>query len=872
MRHLTATYRLQLNAGFTFSHARSAIDYFARLGVSHLYCSPVLAARAGSMHGYDVVDPARINPELGTEDDLRGLSHDLHANDMGLILDIVPNHMGMGAENPYWDDVLTYGERSRYARWFDIDWSTNPADRRKLVLPILGDELDRALERGELGVRLRRGNEPRIEYFNHSFPIDPSTLPPELQLAQTDPVEASELAGVFSGPAAHDRLHVLLDAQHYELVSFRRGWSEVNYRRFFDVADLVGLRMEDPEVFAETHALILRLVGEGVVDGLRVDHIDGLLDPSGYLTRLRASIPADAPIFVEKILAPDERLRASWPVQGTTGYEFLNSLEDIFIEPSGFAEIERDYRRRRKLSGTTFRDIVRANKAAVLEGPLRADVERLATVLGQLARGVDERWRRHDLTTAIVALTAALPVYRTYVDPSRPIEDADRDLIQRATRDARAGNAGVAAVVAFITDLLLGKPTSVDETTRRHFVRRFQQLTGPAAAKGLEDSALYVYLPLVSRNEVGGAPDRGLGDAVTRFHDANALRAGRWPLGLLCTTTHDTKRSADVRSRLDVLSEFPREWSRAVRRWQRLNHKHRRVVKGRMAPDSNSEYLFYQTLVALWPPPRPGRRIDDLPDRRWRESARERLIQYMLKAAREAKTRTTWSQPDAAYEGAITDFVAAVLQPADDAPFLADVARLVSRIAPAGAWNALSRIAIHLTSPGTPDIYQGDEFWNFTLVDPDNRRLVDYDPRSAAVVELAGIEAGIKSSAAIDPNDNRVKFYITARLLEMRRKYSELFARGSYRPLVASGTRARHVIAFAREYAGQCAITLAARLTSTIGATPASDWWADTAVALPAELQGRCWQSQIVGGMLSAADSIELGSPFVKLPMIVVVG
>jgi malto-oligosyltrehalose synthase len=342
MPRLTATYRLQMNAGFTLSDARARIDYFARLGVSHLYCSPVLAARAGSTHGYDVVDPTRINPELGSEDDLRVLSRDLHARDMGLILDIVPNHMGIGAENSYWDDVLTYGERSRYARWFDIDWAAHADRPRKLILPILGDELDRVLERGELTVRLPPGDVARLTYFDRSFPLDPSTLPPELQLAQSDPEEARELVHSYAGPAAHERLSKLLDAQRYELVSFRRGASEVNYRRFFDVADLVGLRMEDPAVFAETHAFILRLVGDGVIDGLRVDHIDGLSDPAGYLTRLRASIPADAPIFVEKILAPDERLRSSWPVQGTTGYEFLNALENIFIDPDGLPETTGD--------------------------------------------------------------------------------------------------------------------------------------------------------------------------------------------------------------------------------------------------------------------------------------------------------------------------------------------------------------------------------------------------------------------------------------------------------------------------------------------------------------------------------------------------
>jgi (1->4)-alpha-D-glucan 1-alpha-D-glucosylmutase len=872
MRRLIATYRLQMNAGFTLSDARARIDYFASLGVSHLYCSPILASRTGSMHGYDVVDPARINPQLGTDADLRRLADELHAKDMSLILDIVPNHMGTGAENPYWDDVLTHGERSRYARWFDIDWAADPSARHKVILPILGDELDRVLERNEISLRMRERDTARIAYFDHTFPIDPSTLPAELQLAQFDPEATREARALFSGAGGRDRLRALLDAQHYRLVSFRRGWSEVNYRRFFDVTDLVGLRMEDPDVFAETHGLILRLVRDGIVDGLRIDHIDGLLDPAGYLNRLRATVPADMPIFVEKILAADERLRSAWPVQGTTGYEFLNDLEDVFVDPAGFTEIERDYRRWRKLGETTFHDIVLAGKATVLNGPLRADVDRLSVLLKTLTRAAGMPWSRREVGAAIVEFTAAMPVYRTYIDPSQPIDEADRLLIERASRDAQARNAGVAPIVAFIADALLGNVTAIDETTRTQFVRRLQQLTGPAAAKGLEDNALYVYVPLVSRNEVGGAPDRVLDDAVARLHDANARRVDHWPLGLLCTTTHDTKRTADVRSRIDVLSELPHEWERSVRRWRRLNEKHRRVVKGRMAPDINSEYLLYQSLVALWPPARPGRRVDDVPDRRWRESARERLTRYMLKAAREAKMRTTWSDPDPGYESAITDFVAAVLQPAEDAPFLADVARFVSLIALPGAWNTLSRLVIHLTAPGTPDIYQGDEFWNYALVDPDNRRQVDYDARSVAASDLASIEAAISSSTPIDPHDNRVKLFVTARLLHARRTHAELFSRGSYKALAVTGSRAKHALAFAREYAGRCAITIAARLTHSAVAAPPSEWWADTTVVLPSELHGRCWQTQLGAGTIAAQSSLELRHLFVKLPVTVALG
>jgi (1->4)-alpha-D-glucan 1-alpha-D-glucosylmutase len=872
VRPLIATYRLQMNAGFTLSHARARVDYFASLGVSHLYCSPILAARTGSMHGYDVVDPARINPQLGTEADLRALADDLHAREMGLILDIVPNHMGTGAENPYWGDVLAHGERSRYARWFDIDWAANTAARRKLVLPILGDELDRVLERNEISLRFREHETPRIAYFDHSFPIDPTTLSPELQLAQLDPAATHEAQALYSGAAGRDRLRALLDAQHYQLVSFRRGWTDVNYRRFFDVTDLVGLRMEDPEVFTETHALVLRLVHEGIVDGLRIDHIDGLLDPEGYLNRLRSAVSPETPIVVEKILAPDEQLRSSWPVQGTTGYEFLNDVEDVFVDPAGFAEIERDYRRRRKLGETTFHDIVLTGKTTVLNGPLRADVDRLAVALGRLAHAAGMRWTRRELASAVVDFTVSLPVYRTYVDPPRPIDDVDRDLIEQSGRDAQAGNSSNAPIVAFIVDVLLGRLQQIDQAQRGEFVRRLQQLTGPAAAKGLEDNALYVYVPLVSRNEVGGAPDRPLDDALGRLHKRNAKRAQHWPSGLLCTTTHDTKRSADVRSRIDVLSEIPHEWERSVRRWRRLNQKHRRIVKGRMAPDINSEYLLYQSLIALWPPPRPGRRVDDLPDRRWRESARDRLTQYLHKAAREAKMRTTWTDPDPGYESAITDFVAAVLEPAEDAPFLPDVARLVSVIATAGAWNALSRLAIHLTAPGTPDIYQGDEFWNYVLVDPDNRRQVDYDARVAAMSDMPAIETMMTSPIALDPHDQRVKLFITARLLHARRTNAEVFTRGAYRMLAVTGSQAKHVIAFAREHAGRCAITVASRLTHASIAAQPSEWWADTAIALPPELHGRCWESQLTPDTVSAQISLELRRLFVKLPMTVAVG
>ena len=842
---LTSTYRVQMNASFTFAEARARVPYFAALGVSHLYCSPILAARHGSMHGYDVIDPSRLNPELGSEGDLRALASELRAHDMGLVVDIVPNHMGIGAENRYWDDVLTHGERSRYARWFDIDWSASPGRGRQVVLPILADELDRVLERGELGVRVSGSVSPRVRYFNHDLPIDPASLPPELQLAELDAAETGELAQLFSARAGRERLRVLLDAQHYRLVHWRRGPAEINYRRFFEVNDLAAIRVEDEVVFHETHAYIVRLVNEGVIDGLRVDHVDGLRDPLQYLERLRAAVPARTPIVVEKILSPGESLRPDWPVQGTTGYEFLNALEDLFIDPAGFTAIERAYRTFRRLGTTTFRDIARAAKSSILRAALRADVARAVDLVLPLVRAAGHPWGRDDIAAGIVALTAALPVYRTYVDGHHGIDAVDRDVIERAMREAVAPTELDREVLAFLGSLILDG-ASADPNGRLRFVQRWQQLSGPAAAKGVEDTALYVYVPLVSRNEVGGAPDHPLAHAVAELHAMNRQQQERWPLGLRATNTHDTKRSADVRARLDALSEIPRDWERAVRRWRRLNAKHRRTVNGRVSPDTNTEYMAYQTLVAIWPSPRARRRADDLPDRAWRDTACERLTRYMLKAAREAKTRTSWVEPDAAYEDAVRAFIAAILEPAEDAPFLTDVARLVARIAPVGAWISLARVAIHLSAPGTPDLYQGDELWNHTLVDPDNRRPIDYGSRMTVLSELARVEHELRSGTTLDVADPRLKLLVTHRLLASRRAAPDLYQNGDYRALACCGARATRVFAFARSHGGSHLVVIAARPVDELARAKADAWWGDTVVELPPSLRGRHWRSDIV--------------------------
>ncbi|HEY4304216.1 MAG TPA: malto-oligosyltrehalose synthase [Gemmatimonadaceae bacterium] len=840
MPELTATYRLQMNAGFTFDAARKRVEYFQRLGISHLYLSPILAARRGSMHGYDVVDPTRVNPELGSEAELRALADDLHARDMGIILDIVPNHMGIGPENSRWDDVLANGERSRYARWFDVDWTDRGAGS-KVVLPVLGDDLDKVLERGELSVSIHEGEDPRVQYFKQSFPLDLTTLPPELQLVTFDPEETGELADLFSGIEGRERLRDLLAVQHYRLAHWRDGPTSLNYRRFFDVNDLAGVRVEDPAVFAESHALILRLVRDKVIDGLRIDHIDGLADPRAYLERLRAAVPLGVPIFVEKILAPDEQLRDDWPIDGTTGYEFLNELEDVFIDPVGGAEVDALYRRFRHLDpSSTFQGIARADKLAVLRDSLRPDVRRLAFILTALAKAAGLKTKPSQPEFALVEFIASFPTYRSYVDGRATIDDADRASIQAALADAQTHTTpDLAPLMELIAAVLLGARNDLDSAARVAFVKRFQQLTGPTTAKGVEDTALYVYTPLVSRNEVGGAPDRPLYGAVERFHRANEHRAASWPLTLNATNTHDTKRSADVRARLDALTECASDWERSVRRWRRLNAKHRSTVHGRLAPDTNTEYLLYQTLVALWPAPRPGRRADDLPDRSWRDSVRTRLVAYVLKAAREAKTQTSWVAPSGDYEKALNRFVEGILSPKDDAPFLTDVSRLVSCIAPLGVANSLSRVALHLMSPGTPDIYQGDERWNFTLVDPDNRRQIDYDATSRALEEVE------TPTWPTDPS--RSKLFVVRRLLALRRERGDLFRAGSYLPIRAVGAMAKHVVAFARVHEGQHVLTIATRLSDRLGGR--DDRWGDTRLELPDQIRDVQWRSRL------AADS-----------------
>ena len=837
---LTATYRLQLHHDFGFGDVESVAPYLARLGVSHIYTSPILAARPGSTHGYDVTDPSRANPELGGEKRRVALADALTRCGLGHLLDIVPNHMGIGPSNLYWDDVLRHGRQSRWAHWFDIEWDA-PGDRGRVVLPVLGRPLEEVLADDELSIVLER-DELRVRYFDRSFPLDPSTT----SVLPTDALDVWR-----AGTEGRERLRRLLRQQHYRLAFWRHAANALNYRRFFDISDLAALRVEDPGVFDAVHERVLAWVSEGSIDAMRIDHIDGLRDPLAYLERLRREAtsrrPASPiPLFVEKILSAGEHLRDEWPVAGTTGYEFLNDLEAAFIDPEGFAHIERAYLRLSRVPGHArgFEEVAVRGKLKILRGSLRSEVSRLVRLLAPIARAAFEGAppRRSELVTALEQFIACYSVYRSYIDArDGGVDPEDRRIVNAAVEHARTRGEATTALLDLLSAVMLRDGAdSLSETERAQRLEltlRLQQTSGAATAKGVEDTALYQYVPLVSLNEVGGAPDRPLASAVQRLHDGNAERAMRWPLSLVTTNTHDAKRSADVRARLDALSEMPRDWLAAVARWRRMAAPLRGRSGRRVVPDPNTEYLLYQTLVGMWPlgngtmvPP-----DEDL------VRLRERVTEYLVKAVREGKQRSTWTESDERYEAALEVFLTALLEGERSARWRADFAQFAHRVARPGLWTALSRVLVHLTAPGTPDVYQGDELWNFSLVDPDNRRPVDFSVRARLLAELDVVSCGDgplpeESLRAMmeAPEDGRIKLYVTSRLLRERRRYAALYGSGAYRALAAVGLRAGHVLAYARDGDGGPAIVIAPRLVYTLTGDAApplgAEVWSDTTI------------------------------------------
>jgi (1->4)-alpha-D-glucan 1-alpha-D-glucosylmutase len=789
-----ATYRLQFNENFHLRDALAVIPYLRELGISHVYASPLLKATAHSTHGYDTVDFTSLNPELGTESDLAELVAALRAHQMGLVVDIVPNHMGIGGrENKWWWDVLTYGPASRYATYFDIDWqSPDPRLKGKVLAPILGDRYDRVLEKGDLKIHWENG-EYTLRYFENILPLNPRSFDPA----------AMDLEKVNTNP---DALDAILQSQYYRLTFHRYGDRQLNYRRFFNITTMAGLRMEDPNVFKDVQSLITEWVKKGWLDGLRVDHPDGLRDPETFLRRLRETAP-NAWIVVEKIIEPGEHLPSSWPVAGTTGYDFLNYVEGVFIDSDGEKPLT-DFYAEFTGGSTDFGALVREKKRIVLGAGLAAEVNRLADLLFKVAAG---HWRYRDFSRrehfqATAEMVTCLPVYRTYIRPEEGvISPEDIAFVEQAAAEAEDQRPDLPAqLFHFLKELLLLRLRGVEESD---FVARFQQLTGPEMAKGVEDTAFYCFNRFIALNEVGGNPGCfSLG--VEEFHKFCGHQQEHWPEGMLSTSTHDTKRSGDVRARLNVLSEIATPFAAAVLRWSAMNEKYRRDGW----PDRNAEYLFYQTLIGAWP------------------LSVERALAYMVKAACEAKQHTRWSHRNAAYETALRDFITSVLA---DSNFRRDLEAFVGPLVDPGYVNALSQTLIKLTAPGVPDCYQGTELWDDSLVDPDNRRPVDFEIRRHLLEEVKPMlaEEVWRRRATGLP-----KLWLIRKVLELRSRQPALFSReAGYQPVAARGAKAQHMVAFRR---GENLITVIPRLVARL-----NNDWADTAIDLPSG----SWQNELTG-------------------------
>ncbi|MFP4359669.1 MAG: malto-oligosyltrehalose synthase [Alphaproteobacteria bacterium] len=898
-RPLRCTYRLQLSGAFDFEAARRIVAYLADLGVSHLYLSPIWAARPGSSHGYDVVDHTRISPELGGEAGFDALAAAAQAHGLGLVLDCVPNHMGIGYDNPWWCDVLTWGEASPYSEYFDIDWQpAEPTLAGKVLLPILGDHYGRVLEEGHLTPDFE-GGRLVVRYWEHTVPLHPRETADVLDAAVTaakkredttaaetlvelagqsrqvakrrervsrqrrraDRDRAAQLvdrlaharrepaleaalqsalaqftpksAGDADGRAA-DRLHRLLERQAYRLAFWRLASQEINYRRFFDINDLAGLRMEDPALFEAAHRKVVALLGAARADGVRLDHVDGLLDPVDYLQRLDRALKragAEAPsVHVEKILGHDEALRADWPVDGTTGYEVMNLLHGLQVAPDARRPLMALYRDLVAPAAGFVEETV-ASKRLIMATSLAAELNVLAGDLNRIAKRsrLTRDYARQSLRDALAGVVAHFPVYRTYVTPKGAAE-ADRAIIKRAVARARhAATTPDLSVYDFVEAVLTTDAASAPWPGARRaeivrFARRFQQYTGPVTAKAVEDTTFYRWFPLVSLNEVGGEPDR-FATAPATFHAANAERLARWPRALVATATHDHKRGEDVRARLAVLSERPQEWSRAVRRWFRLAEPLVVAAEDGPAPSAADRWLFFQTVVGAWP-------LDLATDDEAGLAAyATRLQGYMQKAIREAKRHTSWAVNDVVYEAAVHDFVEAALDPQQSPRLAEEFHAFVDEIAAAGAVNGLAQTTLKLTIPGVPDIYQGTEGWDLSLVDPDNRRPVDYAAWASSLAALRGGAAVAELAASW--RDGRIKQAVLARLLAARRDDPELFAAGAYEPLAVEGEAADEVVAFARRLDDRALVVAVPRLAANRLAAAATLrlGWGDTRIA-----------------------------------------
>ena len=948
----SSTYRLQLNRNFTFNQAHELVEYFSALGVGDCYLSPFLMAAPGSLHGYDVTNPARINPEIGTREDLHRLVARLKQFGMAAIADVVPNHMCIGDEaNEWWWDVLENGPSSQFAHYFDIDW--NPPKHtlaNKVLLPILDDQYGRILENQQIAIRYARGGflasvydkplplapgswamllepaaaalekrlgeedervlelESILTALSHLAPADErdpgkirerhrekeivrkrlaALLSVSDQAREEIDKSLKDINGVKGVPRSFDRLEDLLSRQSYRLAFWKVAADEINYRRFFDINQLAAVRVEHAEVFQAVHALLLDLIKEGEIDGLRVDHSDGLLDPAEYFRRLQAACRSarntDRPFYVvtEKVLGTNEQLRSDWEIEGTTGYDFLALVNGLFIDRA---------RRRATLStyeaftagSPSFESLAYECKKLILQTSMASELNVLAGKLDRIAE--QHRWSR-DFTFASLRhvlreTIACFPIYRTYTTSGaeHPDPDDDRHIREAIGRATRRNQSTDGSLFEFLQSvLLLEDPEGIDHaqrTERREFIMSLQQFTGPVIAKGLEDTAFYRYFPLASLNEVGSDP-RQFGIQASTFHARNMERRRAWPHALLTTSTHDSKRSEDTRARINVLSEIPGEWNRAIRTWRSLNLPLKTKVAGAEVPSPAEEYLYYQALAGIWP-------LTD-PEPKEQEELTARLQEYMLKALREAKLHSSWINPNRPYEEAVDQFIRATAGSAPGSAFLQEFTGFVGKIKAAGMWNSLSQTLLKIASPGVPDFYQGSEVWDFTLVDPDNRRPVDYSLRAALLRKLQQGQDTLPMLKDLLENaaDGALKMYVISRALCFRKSNRDLLAKGSYVPLRAAGSRQKHAISFARVLGRHSVIAVASRFFMGLGADrqlPIGEaTWGDSSLVLRRDLPNTVYRDVFSQRTLEPARrsghySLPLADVFGHLPVALLYG
>ncbi len=923
-----ATYRIQFSPSCGFQSASAVVPYLADLGISDLYASPIFKAAKGSLHGYDVVDPNHLNPGLGEFSDLELLSAELQKHNMGWIQDIVPNHMAMDSENGILMDILVNGYKSQYFNFFDVDWGHPPAGpNKRLLAPFLGKFYGECLEDGEIA--LTYGPDGfKVAYYDLAYPLRIESYPNlfknlsrlKRKLAEDDP-DFMKVLGVlyvlkmlsssddpdersnqiklihrtmwelyntnaairklidenlqaFNGekgkPESFNPLNDLLSQQRFRLSFWKVAAEEINYRRFFCINGLISLRMEDERVLSHTHGLIFDLIERQIVTGLRIDHVDGLYDPTTYLQELRKRAPT-AYIVVEKILNLKEDLPHFWPVQGTTGYDFTNYVNELFCQKENVQAFSRIYS---SVTGSKnlYEDVVTDNKRLIIQEDMAGDVHNLA----QLLKDISSRDRHgsditlNALQRALTEVLAAFPVYRTYISHA-VVSDNDRkymlDAVDRASANFPALLHGLTFLRRF---LLLDFPDYVSDEEKKGwlvFVMRFQQFTGPLMAKGVEDTTLYVYNRLVSLNEVGGRPDH-FGCSLEEFHAFNKKKKDLWPDSLNTTSTHDTKRGEDVRARISVLSEMPEEWLRKLRNWIKINRGKKRRVSGLAVPDRNDEYFLYQTLIGAFP-----FSDADYPD------FIERIKEYIVKVVREAKVHTAWLKPDIEYEDAYVSFAEKILARSENNAFLKDLIPFTKRVAHFGMLNSLSQTLIKITSPGLPDFYQGTELWDLSLVDPDNRRPVDFETRRGMLASIREQEDSHIGRLIQDlfstKEDGKIKLFLIYRALKARRRHREIFREGAYLPLESAGRFRSNVIAFARRYHQQWAVVIVPRFLSYLvqeGDFPLGrEVWQDTEVIMPDRTPLE-WRNALTSEALSAGNTLPVGTVLHSFPVALLIG